>query len=91
MPLEKKPPKQPRSKRPRPLSFRFTVEVARHLELLAVVLNRSKIEILEELIESEYRQACKRYTKDFQKLEAQEKKVKASQPSSAARTQKAKL
>jgi len=66
MALERKPE---RKTRPVALSFRFSDDGAERLRVLAAVLNRTQVEVIESLIATEYEDAKKRYPKEVAKAE----------------------
>ncbi len=67
MPLTKAPPK--RKKRPEPVSFRLSVEAFEWLTTLSIALNKTKSQIVEDLLCEGYETAKKRYPKEITTVE----------------------
>lgn len=66
MALKKKPNRQ---LRPTPMSFRFSEETVRQLEVLAAALNLKRVEIIETSIREAYEQAKKDYPSEMRVAE----------------------
>jgi predicted DNA-binding protein len=74
MPLTKDPPK--REKRPAPVSFRLSLEAFKWLETLSKALNKSKSQIVEDLLSEGYQTAKKQYPKEIAAVEGKGKSKK---------------
>ena len=64
MALKKNPPR-PGKKSELPVSFRLSANAINALNLLSTALNKSKSQVIEELLATELQDALKRYPKDL--------------------------